>query len=215
MTNEMICPVSGESLKEEKLNYCTHLIGLILSVFACGYLLFNVDYSENPIHFVSCTIYAATLVALYAASTYYHGARCLTRKHRLKIADHICIYLLIAGSYTPFTLGPLRERGGWEMFYIVWGVAAVGALFKIFTIERFKIFSVVAYLAMGWLMVLNFPAFLEELSWPSLLWLMAGGAVYSLGVIFYVWDDLLFNHAIWHLFVLGGSACHYFSILHI
>lgn len=213
MTNEAACPISGELHEEERVNYATHLIGLLMSLLGFGFLLFNVDYGDNTTRFLSCLIYGTTLVLLYGASTYYHGTQCLSRKKVLKVVDHICIYLLIAGSYTPFTLGPLKERGGVVLFCIVWSIALVGTVFKIVAINRFQLFSVFAYLGMGWLIVFNLPAVIDELPLWSFVWLMAGGAAYSLGTIFYVWDGLPFNHAIWHLFVIGGSSCHYFSIL--
>lgn len=206
------CPVSGEFADEEKLNYVTHFFGLILGICGCTYLLFN---ATNEMHFISSGIYSMTLILLYASSTYYHAALNLPRKRFLKMADHCCIYLLIAGSYTPYTLGPLWNTGGWEMFCLIWSIAFLGILFKLFARDRFKTFSVLAYVGMGWLVAFNLTGLIESLSWQSFSWLIGGGILYTVGTFFYMWEDLPFNHAIWHLFVLGGSVSHFLSILYI
>lgn len=210
-----ICPISGESTQEERINTLTHFIGLILSVIGSFFLLGLCFLSDNHFHWISCSIYCITLISLYFASTYYHSCKFLEKKHLLKIVDHICIYLLIAGTYTPFTLGPLQNSGGWLLLTLVWGIALLGIFFKIFAVNRFKIFSTISYLVMGWLIVTHLPELQRELSSTSLIWLIAGGMMYSAGTIFYLWEKLSYNHGIWHLFVLGGSSCHYFSILSI
>lgn len=213
MNNELICPISGETPKEERANYFTHLTGLYLSLVGIVILILACIWSDNPIHLISCSIYGFTLILLYGASTYYHSCKLTSKKYVLKIVDHACIYLLIAGTYTPFTLGPLKESGGLLLLCLVWGIAAVGILLKIIAINRFELLSVIAYLVMGWLVVYNFSTLFQELSLSALIWLIAGGVTYSLGTIFFLWDNLSFNHAIWHVFVLVGSLCHYFSIL--
>jgi hemolysin III len=126
-----------------------------------------------------------------------------------------CIYLLIAGSYTPFTLVPLKNSVGWELLWTVWVIAGIGIIFKIFAINRFKLLSVLAYVGMGWLVMWHFSSLIDNLSLISMALLMTGGLAYTLGTLFYVWDSLPYNHAIWHVFVLAGSACHYFSIMHL
>ena len=130
----------------------------------------------------------------------------------LKILDHSTIYLLIAGTYTPFTLVTLRGHWGWTLFATVWGVTVLGVLFKIFFVHRFKIAGPLIYLFMGWLIIFAIEPVVELIPWPGLQLLLAGGFFYSFGLIFYAWKKLLFHHAIWHLFVLAGSICHYFAV---
>jgi hemolysin III len=207
------CPVSGETAREEQINQWTHFIGLLLSVIGFPFLILHSSLKGDAWHVAGYITYGITLVLLYFASTYYHGCKAIHRKRHLQIVDHVCIYLLIAGSYTPFTLGPLRETSGWNLLAIEWGVAAVGILFKIFFGDRFKMFSLITYLLMGWLVVICWPTLMETMSTSALVLVGAGGAFYSLGAIFFVWESLPFNHGIWHLFVLGGSACHYYAIL--
>jgi hemolysin III len=134
-------------------------------------------------------------------------------KHVLRIFDHSAIYLLIAGTYTPFTLVSMRGPMGWRMFGVVWGLALLGIAFKTVFIGRYEKLATAAYVLMGWLVVFAFKEMLEALPPGGVIWLMAGGVVYTLGVLFYAWQKLPYNHAIWHLFVLGGSICHFFAIL--
>lgn len=213
MTTEIICPVSGESPKEERINHLTHLAGLLLSLIGFALLVYYASLSGDFLQIVSCSIYGTTLFLLYAASTFYHGCETIHRKHVLKIVDHVCIYLLIAGSYTPFSLGPLRDSGGWNLLFVVWGISCIGIVLKIISINQFRILSVFAYILLGWLIVFSFPQLFEELSTNAVIFLISGGLIYSLGTLFYLWDSLPFNHAIWHVFVLGGSMCHYCSVL--
>ena len=131
----------------------------------------------------------------------------------MKIIDHSCIYLLIAGTYTPFLVVTLRGVLGWTMFAVIWLLAITGVVFKIFFVHRFKIISTIAYLLMGWLVVFAIKPLIDAMPAGGLAWLFAGGLAYSLGVIFYVWKTLPYNHAIWHMFVLAGSACHFFAVL--
>lgn len=215
MINTTHCPISGESTKEERVNYWTHLIGLLLSLLGWVVLIAFASMTEGRTQVISCTVYGTSLVFLYGASSYYHGCKKIARKSILKIVDHACIYLLIAGSYTPFALGPLENHGGWTLLYIEWGIAAVGILLKILAINRFNILSLLAYLAMGWLVLFSLPTVIEVLSTSVIVCLGVGGISYSIGVLFYIWDDLPYNHMIWHLFVLVGSICHYFAILSI
>lgn len=208
-----ICPVSGETFQEERVNQRTHLIGLLLSIVGLPFLVVYSSLYGDTWHIVSYAIYGITLVLLYIASTSYHGCKTIHRKSTLRIIDHACIYLLIAGSYTPFTLGPLRDSNGLILLSIEWGIAVVGILFKIFAFSRFQIVSLVSYLVMGWLVVFSWPALMANMSWPAISLVATGGAFYTLGTIFFVWESLRFNHAIWHLFVLSGSACHYCAVL--
>lgn len=208
-----ICPISGETLKEEVINHRTHLIGLLLSMVGFPILIVHSSLHGDAWHIASYTIYGITLILLYLASTYYHGCQTLHNKKHLRVVDHACIYLLIAGSYTPFTLGPLRETSGWTLLAIEWSIAVIGILFKIYAIDRFKMFSLITYLLMGWLVIVSWSTLTETLSTTALTLVSIGGLSYTLGAIFFVWESLPFNHGIWHLFVLGGSGCHYCAIL--
>jgi len=209
-----ICPVSGETREEERLNYLTHLLGLFLSLIGGG-ILFWACLSGDVWRIISSCAYIITLIGLYAASSFYHWCDLHLRKKTLRIVDHSCIYLFIAGSYTPFTLGPLRDSHGWELFFVVWGIAIFGVVFKIIAVDRFKALSLCSYLLMGWLVTFSFPTLFNELSSSALMWFIAGGLSYTFGTIFFAWESLRFSHAIWHLFVLSGSFCHYFAILDI
>jgi hemolysin III len=208
-----VCPISGETWMEEKINHRTHLIGLLLSVLGLPYLIYYSVVNGDISTFAAFTIYGITLVLLYLASTYYHGCKKLHHKGILRIIDHACIYLLIAGSYTPFTLGPLRDSQGTTLLIAEWSIAAVGIGLKVFAVDRFKIASLIGYLVMGWLVVFSWPVLVEKLPLQAIILVIAGGLSYTFGTIFFVWERIPFNHGIWHLFVLCGSICHYFAIL--
>ncbi len=215
MTTVSTCPISGETPAEERINAWTHLLGLIFAFIGWVVLLWRTAYAGDTKHLISCSVYGMTLVLLYAASTYYHSCRSLSQKRLMRVADHACIFLFIAGTYTPIAVGPLHEVGGWQLLYLEWGIALVGVTFKLFAVDKFRVLSTVAYVAMGWLVVFNLPALMDVMSLPAFTWLVAGGIAYTLGVLFYLWDSLPFNHAVWHLFVLGGSACHYAAIYYV
>ena len=208
-----ICPVSGESFQEERINHWTHRVGFLLSIIGFPFLIYYSSLDGDKWFIASNFIYGTSLILLYLASTYYHGCDALDRKRTMQIVDHACIYLLIAGSCTPFALGPLRDSHGWTILYIEWGLATAGIFLKIVAFDRFQVISLVAYLVMGWLVVFIWPVLMETLSTSSISLLMAGGAFYTFGTIFYLWEKLPYNHAVWHLFVLSGSICHYFAIL--
>ena len=163
---------------------------------------------------VACSIYSATLILAYSATTLYHAMPWPSVKRVFQILDHCTIYLLIAGTYTPIALGPLRGGWGWSLFGIVWGLAVIGIVFKMVFGSRYEIVSVLVYLGMGWLGIVAIVPILELVPGPGKLFLLIGGISYTLGIGFYVTDHkLLFGHAIWHLFVLTGSTFHYFAIL--
>jgi len=198
---------------EEIANSITHGIGLLLSIAGFVVLLVFAILYGRAIHIVACSVYGATLICLYAASTLYHAVITPRLKRALKIFDHSAIYLLIAGTYTPFLLLNLRGAWGWSLFGVVWGLAFAGILFKFWFVDHFEYLSTAVYIAMGWLVVIAAKPVLAHVPTPSLLWLLAGGLLYTSGVIFYAWKRLPYSHVVWHLFVLGGSTCHYFAIL--
>jgi hemolysin III len=205
--------ISASRYREELLNSITHGTGVLLSIAALVLLIVFSSISGSRGHVVSCTIFGITLILLYTASTLYHSFQKPKIKNVLKIIDHSCIYLLIAGTYTPFLVVTLRGVLGWTMFAVIWLLAITGVVFKIFFVHRFKIISTIAYLLMGWLVVFAIKPLIDAMPAGGLAWLFAGGLAYSLGVIFYVWKTLPYNHAIWHMFVLAGSACHFFAVL--
>lgn len=198
---------------EELANSITHGIGAALSVAGLTVLVVLAAIHGDVWRVVSFSIYGGCLTILYLVSTLYHGFRRPKLKHIFRILDHSAIYLLIAGTYTPITLVSMRGPWGWSIFGVVWGLALIGISFKAIFIGRFEKLSVAAYILMGWLCVIAFKEMLLTIPPGGIAWLIAGGVVYTAGVVFYAWERLPFNHAIWHLFVLGGSICHFFAIL--
>lgn len=198
---------------EEFANTVTHGVGLLLSLAGLAVLVALAAMKGTVWHIVSCSVYGATLVLLYTASTLYHAIPSPRAKRVLRLLDHGAIYLLIAGTYTPFTLGPLRGRLGWWLFGLVWGLAIAGILFKVFFRHRFPIVSTLSYLAMGWLVAFAWKPVAAALPGGGVAWIIAGGAAYTVGVIFFALERIRFHHAVWHLFVLAGSTCHYFAVL--
>jgi hemolysin III len=194
-------------------NTLTPAVGFLLSIPGLVALLVLSTRDGDNWKTVSFAIYGASLVISYAIFTLYHVFKFHQRWGTIfKILDHSTIYLLIAGTYTPFTLVYLRGNWGWTLFGAAWGLTALGILFKIFFVHRFKILAPLLYLGMGWLIVLAIEPAIALIPHPELDLLLAGGLCYSFGLIFYAWKRLLFHHAIWHLFVLAGSICHYFAI---
>jgi hemolysin III len=200
-------------IKEETLNAAVHGLGAVLGVVGLVLLVVLAALRGDAWQVVSCAIYGATLVLLFTSSTLYHSFGRPRLKHVMRIVDHASIYLLIAGTYTPFVLVSLRGAWGWTLFGIVWGLALAGIVFQIFFVHRFRGLQVTIYLLMGWLVVVAAKPLLARVPRPGLLWLLGGGLCYSLGVVFYLWKRLPYHHGIWHLFVLAGSVCHYFAVL--
>jgi len=198
---------------EEIANAITHGIGLLLSIAGFVVLLALAALRGTAWHIVACSIYGATLICLYAASTLYHAVISPRVKRALRIFDHSAIYLLISGTYTPFLLVSLRGPWGWSLLGVIWGLALAGVLFKFWFVERFAILSTVVYIAMGWLVVIAAKPVITHLSLTAIIWLLAGGLAYTGGVIFFAAKRIPYSHAIWHLFVLAGSICHYFAVL--
>jgi hemolysin III len=201
-----------QSSREEFVNVVTHAIGACLGIAGLGALLVGAWRHRDAWRMVSFSIYGATLVLLYLSSVFYHGARNPRIKRLLQLFDHAAIYLLIAGTYTPFTLVSLRGSWGWTMFGLIWSLAIAGILLNVFFFGRLGFVSTVLYLLMGWLVVIAIKPVMDAVSVRGLIWLVAGGLAYTIGVVFYAWHRLPYAHPIWHLFVLAGSICHYFAI---
>lgn len=197
---------------EEVANTLTHGFGLLLSLFGLGLLVYLANIYGDVWYIVSAVIYGLSLIALYAASTLYHGATSPELKEKLRLIDHCCIYLLIAGTYTPFTLIALRGTFGNSLFLLVWAFAVVGIGIKIFLHNRIPAASVISYLVMGWIGIVAVQPLYQALGLMPILLIVIGGLVYTLGTIFYGWKSLKHHHAVWHLFVLGGSILHFLAI---
>src|SRR5690554_344814 len=196
---------------EEKLNAWTHGFGALLGI-AGLILLISTKEHKTDWSLVSVIIYGVSIIVLFSASAIYHSVSGEKRKHYFRIVDHISIYLLIAGTYTPVTLIALNNSLGWPLFWSVWAIAGFGIVLKLFFTGRFEIFSTLLYLLMGWLIVFDFGNLSELLGRNGLILFIAGGAFYTIGIIFYAVHKIPYNHVIWHLFVLGGAVCHYLMI---
>lgn len=196
---------------EETANVATHAAGLVASVAGVVVLVYLGVARGEFLHVASAGVYGATLVALYAASTLYHAFRRPGVKRVLRVLDHCAIYLLIAGTYTPFVLVGLGGGLGWTLFGVVWAMAAAGIVFKVFATGRFAVVSTAAYVAMGWLGVVAFGPLVRSLPGAALVWLLAGGIAYTAGTFFYH-RKISYSHALWHVFVLIGSVCHFIAI---
>lgn len=196
---------------EEKLNAGTHGIGALLGIAALVLLIvFNTNKSEYSLF--SVILYGLSIIILFSASTLYHAIKREKHKHYFRILDHISIYLLIAGTYSPVCIILLGQSKGWPLFWIVWGIAALGLVLKIFFTGKFEAFSLALYLVMGWLVVFDFTYLSEMLGPKGVLWLFAGGLFYTLGIVFYAIERIPYNHVIWHLFVLAGAISHFFMV---
>jgi hemolysin III len=202
-----------QSLIEELANGITHGIGLALSVVGLAILVVLSILKGSAWHIAGCTTFGVTLVMLYTASTLYHSLRTPHLKRVLKILDHAAIYLLIAGTYTPFTLVNLRGFWGWTLFGLVWSLSVFGILWKLFHVDRFQVVSTLIYVVMGWVVIIAIKPVLAAVPPSGILWLLAGGLFYTVGVLFFAWKRIPYNHAIWHVFVMAGSICHYFAVL--
>ncbi len=204
------------SVAEEIAHSVSHGVGIVAAVVGVAILVGAALRHGDAWHVTTSSIFGATLVLLYVASTLYHAfphEPFVRAKRLLRILDHSAIYLLIAGTYTPFVLGPLRGPWGWSLFGVVWAGALAGIVQKSLVLERAPIFSVVLYVAMGWCVVVAFRPLVERVAPGGVALLVAGGLCYTLGIVFYAWKSLRYHHFIWHLFVLAGSTLHYFAVL--
>lgn len=202
-------------LAEDITNSITHGIGAALSIAGLTVLVVFASLKGDPWRIVSLSIYGSTLVALYLTSTLYHGIQSPRAKEIFRRLDHVAIFLLIAGTYTPFTLVTMRGGVGWIMFASVWALAVVGVLLKAFYMGRFERLSLALYLGMGWIALLSIKPAIAMIPGWGLIGLLIGGLFYTFGVVFYAWERLPFGHSIWHVFVLAGSISHFFTILFV
>ena len=201
------------TLGEEIANSVTHGVALAVSIAALPILIVAGVARRDPWQVVGGAIFGGTLILLYAASTLYHALPHSRAKRVFRVLDHSAIYLLIAGTYTPFALGALRGAWGWALFGSVWTLAVLGITAKATLGFRFPRLSAAVYLAMGWLAVVAIRPLATELGPAGLTWLIAGGLCYTAGVLFFAWERLRYGHMVWHLFVTAGSVCHFFAVL--
>jgi hemolysin III len=204
--------VNNHHWKNELANTVTHGLGVAASVAALCILVVMAARGGDPWEVVGVSIFGATLILLYLASTLYHAVAHPNLKSRLKVLDHCAIYLLIAGTYTPFMIGVLRGGWGWTMFGVIWGLAMAGVVFKLFFTGRFPKLSTLIYVLMGWLVLIAAVPMFTLMSPTVLTWLVAGGVTYTAGTVFYHNDRFRHAHAVWHLFVVGGSVCHALAV---
>jgi hemolysin III len=200
-------------LGEEIANSITHGIGIVLAIAALALMTSFASLHGDAWHVVGCSVFGAALIVLYTASTLYHSIPTASAKQILRTCDHSAIFVLIAGTYTPFTLVNLRGPWGWTLFGLVWGCAVVGIVFRIVAGSRWRIVSLTLYVLMGWVIVVAVKPLLSAVAPGGLLLLAGGGVAYTSGIVFYAWRSMPYHHAVWHLFVLAGSALHFFAVL--
>jgi hemolysin III len=212
-TRSQSAVIQRYTLGEEIANSITHGIGAALSIAALVLLVVFASQHKDVWKIVSFSIYGVSLIALYLSSTLYHAFTNPKVKHFFRLMDHSCIFLLIAGTYTPPTLIAMRRSWGWTLFTLIWAMAVGGLIFEAMNIGKYKFISVAIYMTMGWLAIVAIKPMLEVLPAGMFQWFLVGGLFYTAGIIFYAWKKIPYHHAIWHLFVLGGSITHFFGIL--
>ncbi len=209
-----VVPDREQSQSEELANSVSHGLGVVAALVGIPFLIVAATRQGDAGFIIGASVFSATIVLLYLGSTLYHALPAGKAKRVFRVIDHTAIYLLIAGTYTPFTLGVLRGPWGWTLFGVVWGLAAVGVLLKGFGKASHPIVSTALYVSIGWLILIAVDPLIAKVPFPGLVWLVAGGLFYTAGVGFFATDSRLrFGHLIWHLFVLAGTACHYFAVL--
>lgn len=208
-----IKPDKLQTRAEEIGNASTHAIGVLLSIVALILLHLFAAYQNDSLKWVTSIVFGCTLLLMYVCSTIYHSLTDPEIKQLFRILDHASIYLLIAGSYTPFVLVTIKGSLGWSLFTIIWSLAFAGVLFKWFFAHKFDLFSTIIYLLMGWMALIIVKPLYQLLPPGGLTYIVSGGLCYTVGVIFYLWERLKFSHVLWHLFVLSGSICHFLAVL--
>lgn len=207
-------PLPSYTLREEIASSITHGIGIVLAIAGLAVLVAFAARHGDAWHVVSCSIFGAALILCFTTSTLYHSVQAERIKQTLRALDHSAIFLLIAGTYTPFMLVNLRGPWGWSLFGVVWAAAALGVISKLLDRLRHPLWSTGLYVAMGWVVLIAAVPLFERMSGPGLAWLVAGGLSYTLGAVVYLFDSKLrYAHFVWHLFVMGGSACHFCAAL--
>jgi len=211
----MLAPMTAapEALREEIANALTHGLGATAALAGGAVLITLAALFGDGWQLIGAIVFGACLLLLYIASTLYHAIQHPVAKARLKVFDHCAIYLLIAGTYTPFTLISLRGAVGWWLFAAIWVLAVAGVVFKLFFTGRFKLLSTLIYVAMGWLVLIAIVPVFRALDAWTFGWLLAGGVSYTLGTFFYHRPSMRYSHAVWHMFVIAGSVCHYVSVM--
>jgi len=205
-------PTRAWTAGEEVAHSVTHGVGLLASVAGLVVLVVQAAATRDPWRITACAVYATTLVLLYGTSTLYHALSATRARRVFRVLDHSAIFLLIAGTYTPFALVSLRGPWGWSLLGIVWGLALLGITAKAVFGTRWPILSTALYVAMGWVALVAVKPLVAHVPPAAIAWLVAGGLAYTGGVVFYAWTKLRYSHAIWHLFVLAGSVCHYVAV---
>lgn len=198
---------------EEMTNILSHSVGFFLAIAALVCLIIQASLHGSALSVVCCVVFGTSLVIAYGASSIYHSANLIAPKRILKAIDHIAIYILIAGTYTPFMLVALGGAWGWSLFGVVWALAVAGTVFKLIFLERYETISTLIYVLMGWLALIAIVPILNQFSPHCLAWVLAGGILYTIGVVFFLMETVPFAHTIWHFFVLMGSTCHFFAVL--
>lgn len=201
------------SVLEEVLHASTHGLGALLSILGLSWMLYVSVAAADPWRIVASAIYGTTLVMLFLASTVYHGMYKSRHREIFKLLDHCAIYLLIAGTYTPFLLVAMRTNTGWWLFGAIWALATAGIIKKLWFRHRYPKIALASYLVMGWLIVVAAPQMAHAIGPNGMAWLLAGGLCYSIGAIFYAAKKIPFNHAVWHVLVLGGGICHFLGVV--
>ena len=200
-----------QTRREENFNTATHALGGLLGI--AGFVLLIIfESKKTDWSLFSVIVYGLSIIILFTASAVYHSVKSETKKHYFRIIDHISIYLLIAGTYTPVLLITLVQSKGWTLFWVVWGVALFGVILKLFFTGKFEVFSTLLYLVMGWLIAFDFGSLLELMPVNGVIFLIIGGLAYTVGIVFYAIQRIQYNHVIWHLFVLAGALFHYFMV---
>jgi hemolysin III len=213
MSISLAVPEREQSRGEEIANSISHGVGLVAALAASPFLIAHAIRLGDEGFIVGASVFAATMVLLYLASTLYHALPRGKAKRAFQVIEHAAIFLLIAGTYTPFTLGVLRGAWGWTLLGLVWGLAAVGMLLAVVGGVRYRVLRVLLYLGMGWLIVVAIRPLSLRMPLSGLLWLVAGGLAYTVGVAFFAAKQLRYGHFVWHLFVLAGTACHFIAVL--
>ncbi len=204
---------NGYTLAEEIVHVITHGFGAILSIGGLSWMLYLSIAASDPWRIAASIIYGISLVTLFTASTLYHSFHSHSKRHLFEVLDQCAIYVLIAGSYTPFLLVSMRDSTGWLLFGTIWTLATAGVITQLYFRDRYPKLLLASYLVMGWLVLLVLPQVIRAVGFGAFLWLAAGGLFYTIGVAFYVRKHVVYSHAIWHLFVLAGGLCHFLAVI--